>query len=445
MFHSAGPNRWCNMALNILIRSSVLLGLAFIFAVTGFASMKQLQMTVGESSPIEFPAGTELKISKKGVIDVFLTNDTTWQLTALRPGLVIIDAIESSTGSPLLPRLFIDVKSASKAGEPSIANRINLDLPDWVCGKQGIKCDRPSGIITGKTADWQWYMRTISLCHSSRQCWSFIELSEKAAVSLQGYFQTKLGSTFSVKSDPTGNTKITSICDAATQQQQAEKIDQLLPGILEKHIASFSCAQSQETYEVRIRARRVSTTSGSTIGYKAETTHQIAGLPLTSTIGLKNSLVNESLSSQGEIMGEPMFLASEEVEFHALVGGELPYLTPRDNGQNYQWKEYGLSVKGKIKGIQGGRVRTHLDLFLKSLNDQASGSLSTSSLKSSVDTAEGIWTLVGELDLHSSSTNLRETPFFVRIPIIGPFFQLMSSSKDKSKLQVWMQVRRSQS
>jgi Flp pilus assembly secretin CpaC len=139
-----------------------------------------------------------------------------------------------------------------------------------------------------------------------------------------------------------------------------------------------------------------------------------------------------------------MFLASEEVEFQALVGGELPYLSQRENSSEYQWKEYGLSVKGKIKGSQGNRIRTHLDLFLKSINDQAAGSLSTSSLKSSVETEIDMWTLVGELDLHSSSTNLRETPFFVKVPIIGPFFRLMSYSNDKSKLQVWMHIKKNE-
>ncbi len=430
------------MARNRLLRRYIIIVLLLLFATSGHASMKNMQMTVGESTSVVFPAGTELKISKKGVIDVFLTNETTWQLTALRPGLVIIDALESSTGNPLLPRLFIEVKSTSKSVEPSL---ISIDLPDWICGKSGIKCDRQSGILTGKTADWQWYMRKATWCDLSKQCLSFIELSEKAAESLQTFLQVKLGPSFMVTSNQNGQTKITAICDAVTPQQQAEKIEQLLPGILEKHVASFSCARTQETFEVRIKARRVSSTSGSTIGYKAETTHQIRGFPLASTIGLKNSLVNESLSSEGEIIGEPMFLASEDVEFQALVGGELPYLTQRNDNQDYQWKEYGLSVKGTLKGIHSGRIRTHLDLFLKSLNDQTSGSLSTSSLKSSVDTAENTWTLVGELDLHSSSTNLRETPFFVRLPIIGPLFQLMSTSKDKSKLQVWIQVKRLQS
>jgi hypothetical protein len=259
---------------------------------------------------------------------------------------------------------------------------------------------------------------------------------------LQSYLQSKLGATFTINSDQNGNTTISSICDANSQDQQARKVEDLVPGILERHIASFSCAQTQATYEVRIKARRISSTAGRSQGYKAEVSHDVVGFPLTTVASLKNSSINESLTSEGEIVGEPMFLASEEVEFQALVGGELPYLTQRENSSDYQWKEYGLSVKGKIKGIQDGRVRTHLDLFLKSLNDQASGSLSTSSLKSSVDTAESIWTLVGELDLKSSSSNLRETPFLVSVPIIGPFFKLMSSSNDKSKLQVWIQIKR---
>lgn len=429
------------MALNRLILRFWLTMPVLLAANMTQASMKNLQMTVGESTPITFPAGTELKISKKGVVDVFLTNETTWQLTALRPGIVIIDAVEVSTGSPLLPRLFIDVKSEAKAGESSI---IAVDLPDWICSRKGIKCDRQAGIVTGQTADWQWYMRTVSWCHASRHCHSFVEMTEKAFSSLQTYLQAKIGATFTIKSNQYGNTIISSICDASTQEQQTQKIESIIPGILEKQIASFSCAQTQATYEVRIKARRISSSAGSSVGYKAEVSHQVEGFPLTSVASLKNALVNESLSSEGEIIGEPMFLASEEVEFQALVGGELPYLSQKENTTDYQWKEYGLSVKGKIKGILDGRIRTHLDIFLKSLNDQTSGSLSTSSLKSSVDTAENAWTLVGSLDLKSSSSNLRETPLLVSVPIIGPFFKLMSSSNDKSKLQVWILIRKLQ-
>jgi hypothetical protein len=412
---------------------------AFLSTTTIYASMKNLQMTVGESMPITFPTGTELKISKKGVLDVFLTNETTWQLTALRPGLVIIDAVDGTSGSSLFPRLFVDVKSEAKEGELSL---ITMDLPEWICSKRGVKCDSQAGIIKGKTSDWQWYIRTTSWCNTSKNCHSFLEMNENAFKSLEAYLQVKLGKTFSIKSDQHGNTSISSICDSYTQEQQARRIESLIPGILDKHIASFSCAQSQTTYEVRIKARRISTTAGKIVGYKSEASHQIKGLPISSVTSLKNSLVNESLSTEGEIVGEPMFLASEEVEFQALVGGELPYLTQKEQKSDYQWKEYGLSVKGKIKGIQDGRIRTHLDLFLKSLNDENSGSLSTSSLKSSVDTAESTWTLVGELDLKSSSSNLRETLFLVSVPIIGPFFKLMSSTSDNSKLQVWLQIKK---
>jgi hypothetical protein len=412
---------------------------AFLSPNKIYASMKNLQMTVGESMPITFPIGTELKISKKGVLDVFLTNETNWQLTALRPGLVIIDAVDGTTGNPLLPRLFIDVKSEAKAGEPSL---IAIDLPDWICSKQGVKCDRQAGVVTGRTSDWQWYMRTTSWCNTSKNCHSFLEMNENAFKSLETYLQGKLGKTFTIKSDQQGNTTISSICDSTTQEQQTQKIESLIPGILEKHIASFSCAQTQSTYEVRIKARSLSSSAGKSFGYKSDATHKVQGFPISSVTSLKNSIVNESLSSEGEIVGEPMFLASEEVEFQALVGGELPYLTQKEQKSDYQWKEYGLSVKGKIKGIQDGRIRTHLDLFLKSINDQNSGSLSTSSLRSSVDTAESIWTLVGELDLKSSSSNLSETPLLVSVPIIGPFFKLMSSSSDKSKLQVWIQIKR---
>ena len=427
------------MAPKNLMLKIVLTLASFISANTLYASMKNLQMTVGESMPITFPIGTELKISKKGVLDVFLSNETTWQLTALRPGLVIIDAVDGTSGSPLLPRLFVDVRSEAKAGEPSL---ITMDLPEWICSKQGVKCDRQAGVVAGRTSDWQWYIRTISWCYTSKNCHSFLEMNENAFKSLEAYLQGKLGKTFTIKSDQHGNTSISSICDANTQDQQAQKIESLIPGILDKHIASFSCAQTQTTYEVRIKARRISSTAGKTIGYKSDASHQIQGFPISSVTSLKNSIVNESLSSEGEIVGEPMFLASEEVEFQALVGGELPYLTQKEQKSDYQWKEYGLSVKGKIKGAQDGRIRTHLDLFLKSLNDQNSGSLSTSSLRSSVDTAESMWTLVGELDLKSSSSNLSETPFLVSVPIIGPFFKLMSSSSDKSKLQVWIQIKK---
>jgi len=412
--------------------------LSHFFTNVSYATMKNIQMTVGESIPIEFPEGTELKISKKGIIDVFFINDTTWQITALRSGLVIIDAIESETGNPLLPRLFLDIKSLPKSLE---ASAINHSIPDWVCNKNGITCDRQSGVITGKTADWQWFMRAISWCHTAKHCLSFVELSDTAAVDLQNFLQKKLGPNFTVASETSGSSQISAMCDATTTQQQIDQIEKKLPGILKMQVAYFSCSQNQQTFEVRIKARRISSSEGSTTGFKTNSRIRIDGLPPTPSIDLHNNLVNESLTSSGELIGEPMFMASEDIEFQTLIGGELPFLTQKENSHSYQWKEYGLSVKGKIKGYHAGRIRTHIDIFLKSLNDQSSGSLSSSSLKSSIDSAENVWTLIGELDLFSHSSHRQEAPLFVKLPIIGPFFKLMSTSKDNSKLQVWIQVK----
>lgn len=415
----------------------VLLFLLISEVASGEASIKNLQMLPGETISVQYPNGSEVKVSRKGVVDVFATSQTDWQLTALRGGLVIVDAIDGS-GTPQLPRLVIDVKSAAAPDRFPVATSI----PDWICLKTGISCEQDPGIVAGTVTDFRWYLSTRSWCHTSRNCRLYTTLSEKAKSELKAYIRARLPSDMEVTVTIQGDISVTALCDPLTPEHHLKAIETAFPRMLDSKTLGFNCLVNQSAFRVTVKARKVSSSTGRTIGYDRDLDFSITNKPfLHTTTVFKNDLKNEEITTESEILGQPTFLATANIEFASLIGGELPYRSDSSqNSEEYRWKEYGLSIKGTIKSVQGETIRSAIEVFLKSVHDQPSKGLNTSSIKSNFETTAGQWTMIGELDLNSALSSASRTVFLASIPIIGPLFRLDQTATSNSKLQTWIKI-----
>jgi hypothetical protein len=404
------------------------------------APVRSLTMTPGDSMTVNWQPGTDVKVSRKGIVDVFPLSESSWQLTALRGGLVVIDGYDQS-GQPQLPRLFIDVKGPSSPDRPPVA----VGLPDWICRQPGISCSGESGVVSGAARDFRWYLRAAAWCTSTRNCTLFVETAGDVRSALKQYISDRL-SGYEVTVSATGQIAATAPCDSMTVEQHGRVIESALPRLLEDRVLSFRCAGDHDTYRMTIKARKVSDSDGETTGYQGEVNHQLSSPPSFSRWSAEARLRADATSAKQETIGAPHFLVTGGTEFQALIGGELPYLTDREGGADtYQWKEYGLSVKGTITGRTGNSsdgsvVRGNFEVFLKSINDQSTGGLLTSSLKTRARIPTGVWQLLGELDLTSDLNRERFVPGLASIPLIGPLFRLKSAASSRSRLQIWTMI-----
>lgn len=426
-----GPKHWVNHWPVFFLLISA--------AATAAPAVRNMKMTPGESISVQYPAGSEVKVSRKGVIDIFEVSDTTWQLTALRGGLVIVDAVDGS-GTPQLPRLFIDVKSTD--GPDRLP--VTVGIPDWICQRKHIRCEQEEGVVSGTVHDYKWFLSARSWCNTSRSCRLFTTLTTGSRTELETFIKERINKDLILSVTALGDILITAICDPLTPEYYLKSIEAAFPHLLDSNVLTFQCNVSQAAYRITVKARKIAHSHGQTIGYDRDVDHTVISSPaLTSTFAVKNKLKNEQIESESETLGEPTFLATANIEFSALIGGELPYAsTNKHDVEEYRWKEYGLSIKGTIKSAQGNLIRSSIEVFLKSVQDQPAKGLNTSSIKSNFETIEGQWSLIGELELNLALNNESRTMFLASIPIIGPLFRLNQSSKSDARLQTWIKIDR---
>lgn len=400
-------------------------------------AVRSLSMQPGDSMTVEYPAGSTVKVSRKGIIDVFSISETAWQLTALRGGMVIIDAFDAS-GHAHLPRLFVDVKSKSEASRPAVS----LGLPQWICKHRGVSCPEESGLVRGTTNDYQWFLRAKSWCGTSNNCALHVKLSSTAQNELSTFLSEILPA-YQIQVIAHGRIIIKAPCDGITFEQHSRTIDSLFPRAIEDRMITFSCSGDQDAYRISVRVKKVSSSEGKTIGYDGHFQHEISSPPTASHVAAHASLKAEAMKTTSETIGEPSFIATGSKEFQTLIGGELPYMTHTETqGKSYQWKEYGLSIKGLLQGTitKRAQVRGAFEIFLKTINSNDSGGLHSSSLKSNMIIPLKAWTNLGELDLNSEVDEKRSIPFASHIPIIGPLFRTISAAQSQSKLQIWAYI-----
>lgn len=138
--------------------------LSFAPRVSAEEATTALQLNPGEIRDIAFPASVEVRVSRRGVVDVFHVNDEHWQLTGLRGGLALVEAFDPASGSPVLPRLVVTVKSAA-GGSANVSA-----LPRWLCHEPGIRCDGSSGDIAGTSTSWEWFVKAQDYCSKRSTC-----------------------------------------------------------------------------------------------------------------------------------------------------------------------------------------------------------------------------------------------------------------------------------
>ena len=112
-----------------------------------------LTMTIGESRDLTLPT-LDVKVSRKGVVDLFHRGGTAWTVTALKRGFVLI-----TSGSEHWKISVLDHQAKSSAGDaPSMC-----DHPHVTCRKAGVR-------VNGEFQDARQFFAASRFCTSAATC-----------------------------------------------------------------------------------------------------------------------------------------------------------------------------------------------------------------------------------------------------------------------------------
>lgn len=343
------------------------------------AASRSLALAVGESEVVRFPAGTDLAVSRRGVVDLFHAGDGSWEITALRAGFAVIDGRDAVTGEARPPRVFVTVASADE--RPSFGE--HLDLPAWLCKPRGVRCDKAAGIVSGRVDDPLWLQRAADFCAHANACLFAVDLSEKGQAGRRGRYRLAA--------------KIFLVEDGAAEEL----------GFDGDARVAFSAPAGKADVTLLSRLRALASVH------------------------------------QAEILGEPLFRMTPGEEVQLVSGGEFQVQGRSTGSGNDRdgttWKQHGLALKLRLTPLAAGRARLTYDLSLKSPTASRTA-LTVNSLHSEVDLPVGSPMLVGILDLEARLDDSQDVPPLASIPLIGPLFHGQGHQATKSRLGFWLHL-----
>ncbi len=156
----------------------IFLILTNLLAYTGF-SEEVLTMKVGEKIAIKLISYEQIKVSRKGIIELIQVEEDRWSIVALKKGSAVITSVNFD-GS--LSKHIVFVENHSK-----LKSKTERIWTEFICGTSGISCY--SSEIYGLSHSWKWFYQVGERCFRHQPCIFNVTLSKEAQRKLQNYLQ----------------------------------------------------------------------------------------------------------------------------------------------------------------------------------------------------------------------------------------------------------------
>lgn len=404
----------------------------------------ELTLTIGGTAAIEAPADADLRVSRRGVVDLRALGKGRWEVTALRSGFVLIDAA-SGEAVEAMARWRVRVLPPDAGPKGPGRAKVAPFLPLWLCDEEGVTCDEESRALRGVTASHAVFLGAVRACEEAGDCFFALALSERGRETWRAEL-ARLFPDFAFVVTEEGFVLGEASCTVPPRLPEA-----LLP----KDRLVFRCLPPQPAgaYELAIKVVLVEDGVAEALGFRSG-----AELALIAGRDVGGGAAKTAISAQLEalaeerrvdVIGEPLVRLPAGMETEIAVGGETGYPAP-SRGISYQsgaaakvgtavaWKRHGLALKLTPTPLADGRVHLVFEASLR-MRDGGAGaapSLSLSSVRSAIDLEAEQPRVAAALDLSSATAQERETVGLARIPILGPLFRLAARSKNRTR--VWL-------
>lgn len=152
------------------------------------------------------------------------------------------------------------------------------------------------------------------------------------------------------------------------------------------------------------------------------------------------TLKHLSTAGKARVLAEPMLSVKNGSSAELSAGGEIPIRITGRFENKVVWKNYGLKLKVKIKGIAGKSIRTQIETQSSHLDEATAvdgvPGIRHNNLNTEVDAVDGTPLLLTGVFQSSSAKDVKKFPILGSIPILGEIFKSRRFREHESEILI---------
>jgi hypothetical protein len=410
-------------------------------------AQQRVELSVGEQREFTLHQFAEVKLSRRGLLDVRVVNQEKLLLTGLRKGFLIVYLLAPESDTPV-EALHVTVGPSPEESVPPAAKRLAQ-----LSREAGLRCRDHCSIIGGETGDYEGYFQIKNLCEKYSECTFFAQLNQAGQEKWRSFLSHRLGTHYEISISAGGAATLLTTC-TGSQEQALSEVKSLIDGITNGLVTNKSlvvlCRHTAQLESYYLAAKVVLVSDTTLKEWGAEAYALLNGILSVETFRRPAEAYIKSLAHENEIkiVGEPIVKTSSGRLTVVSSGGE--FLAAREfSGKIVKeagtlWKSYGLQLEVTPYPLADNKALLNYKLSFKQPSSSKDYHLRGSSLDSSVVLSFAQAEIVGSITLQSLEKKEKSLPILHEIPLIGPIFRMVSNEDAQSQLFLWLRLSRDQ-
>lgn len=374
-----------------------------------------IKLKVGEIVSVRLWERGQLKVSRKGVLEIEPKSQDLWNIYGLKKGAVTISQME---GSRVLNKKMILVEAAATEDRYGI---FASSWKDFICRHRGIRCHERSHKISGMTDHWRWFYQVKKQCKKKSPCLFKVRLSERGRFALKSWLKAARGLVVSVMED--GSMIVNDACKTSKD---------ILPMMIRDE-AHFPCLPRQENLLVTAKIYWLKKAEADQFGLRPWN-YLRENLLVPGPHKLQSA---RSLSCK-RLIAHPSFLVKSGQTVKSRQG--LDQVIHREDQKSSEVLKSGLNMQFKVTERFDGFVKAHIVTKLR-LPTGLQQRYEVSEFDAVVDLPLSESVVVASFDMNLDQEDSDQIGFLQGIPIFSLLFQERSESKAFAKLRLELEIR----
>ncbi len=430
--------------------------------------LEKVRLQQGSSVTLAFDFATGVKVSRKGVINLYHRGQGSWQITGLRKGLVVIEN-QRRSGEPvgaLSKRYLVEVfdsEGSDRSDRGEGESQSDSLLPQWICKRPGVRCDQTKRLMEGSAENREFWLKSSEFCRNVTGCDFKIELSLALKLEWQRQMSDLLGQPVEIKSLDQGGLLVLGDCSRTSIRKWEEIIHAKTGLVVQAGVLVVGCLEDQYRGLFQVSIDVISVKESATNQQGIDSREQLVlrgganlvqGGPPGVTLGVDGAifsrLVHLMAKDKAKVVAQPVIRLMSSTPTKLVSGGEFAYRKQRtrvkDAGKEadadegaLEWKAMGLDLGLEVFPLSQNKVNLKYETSLKTKIDR--GSVHVQALKGSVELPLGQKVLVGRIDM-DQQVDGDEGSILSEIPIIGQWFRSSHKEVGNSVIFLWATIER---
>jgi hypothetical protein len=399
--------------------------------------IETLQLEVGQTLVRHFSGAKTLQISRKGLLDLVFLEEQKWQITALKPGFLILTVLQAH--ETVSARLHIEILTKPKVKTETQTQWFSL------CERAQLHCEAQTGVISGSTDSFLHHWNLQAICREEKICLYGGHLSKKGLEAWQVFVARELHSPFAYEITPSGALQFSFDCLSSEEWQQKKSmveiwVQQQFP-FLPPPLVLCRSWQSHLYYRMTFKALLMEKAIAKELGFE----NKIQGRVFPTVPSFETRFHDFLHDRKVQIIAEPMIRLNAGITAHAQSGGEFPILARKTQGEGQEiveptWKEHGIKLEVTALPVSKDHAILRYDFSLKNPTSEGVNHMQIQRLTSELDVKIGVPFIVGQIDFASDGSRNQSISLLRSIPIMGPFFKMEFFDKAQTNLYLWLRL-----